>query len=384
MVKVAVLADAPMLTTGFGRTTSRMAQALVRADYGVAVFGLKARPEDMPELVDGYEIWPAERGGHWTRTLGAFFADVAADVLIMNMDAANAPECLDACAAAGWDGPTVSYVCFDGLPVDDWLVDAQRRCDAVWTTSQCAGAFLRSRGIEVRRVAPPGVDLDEFRTEPDREAGRARAGLSGATVVGVFATNTERKQVARAIEGFAGAIERLPGDSRLYLHCRAEGYRDLAEDARAAGIAEHVLFAGDAAFDEQRGLPTIDYVGRLNLCDVIVNVPHSGDVEQVILEAQACEVPLLHTADGGVMSEALGDGGIGLPAADVQTGEWGQPLHLVDPATIADAIVRVVDDKALAAELRRAGRANARRYSWDVLESAARDMVQPFAEVAGS
>ena len=35
----------------------------------------------------------------------------------------------------------------------------------------------------------------------------------------------------------------------------------------------------------------ISYVDRINCCDVIVNVPHSGDIEQVILETQSCNVP---------------------------------------------------------------------------------------------
>lgn len=101
MVSVAILADAPTLTTGFGRTTGRMAKSLRRLGHKVTVFGLKAQAADTAGE-HGYEIWPADQGGHWTESLAAFFEAVAADVLIMNMDAYNALECVDACADAGW------------------------------------------------------------------------------------------------------------------------------------------------------------------------------------------------------------------------------------------------------------------------------------------
>jgi hypothetical protein len=46
------------------------------------------------------------------------------------MDAYNAVECVEAVRAAGYAGPVVSYVVFDGLPVGRHYLDAQRSCDA--------------------------------------------------------------------------------------------------------------------------------------------------------------------------------------------------------------------------------------------------------------
>ena len=377
MVKVAILADSPTLTTGFGRTTQHMADSLAVAGHDVAVFGLKARPADVACAERPYRVWPAEQGGHWTASLGAFFVAAAPDVLVLNMDAYNAHECVDACAAAGWPGPTVSYVCFDGLPLAEPFLEAQRRCDAVWATSNSGAAFLRSRGVDVRGVATPGVDPAKFNPAADRAALRGRAGLGRATLVGAFATNTERKQLARIIDGFGRA--RLPADARLYLHCRKVGHCDVVAQARDAGMADRLLLPEDVGFEEHRGLAERDYVRRLNVCDVIVNAPHSGDVEQIILEAQACGVPLLHTADDGVMSEALADGGLPLYATTRGIGALGQVLHFVDPATIADALARIVSDESLRERVRQAGLANAARYRWSVLETAARQMVKPFA-----
>jgi glycosyltransferase involved in cell wall biosynthesis len=385
MVSTAVLSDAPTLTTGFGRTTSHIAGSLARAGHKVDVIGLKARPEDVGDARLPYAVWPAEAWRHWTKALPRFFAEVGPDVLILNMDAYNALECLEACAAAGWAGPTVSYVCFDGLPIAPRYVAAQRRCAAVWASSPEGGRYLRECGVEVSGVATPGVDRAIFRPHPDRDALRHRAGLNGVALVGAFATNTERKQLDRLVDGFAIAAERLPAlDLRLYLHCASDGHCDLRGRAAVRGVGDRVAFAADGGFDEHRGLAQLKYAERLQVCDVVVNVPHSGDIEQVILEAQACGIPLLHTADNAVMSQAMADGGFPLAPSATGRGRIGQRLHFVDPATIAKAIAGVIENASLRGELTAAGLRNASRYSWDILEHAARNMVAPFVmTVAG-
>src|SRR4051812_19761458 len=188
------MSDAPTLTTGFGVTTRRIADALHAAGRQVACFGFKATPDD----VDGtpYPVWAAERGDHWTRSLPDFLAAHRPDLVLLNMDAFNAVECLDAACAAGWHGPVLSYVVFDGLPVTGRYLAAQRSCTAVLASSQTAAAYLRNNGVAVVDVAPPGVDPTVFAPAADRSALRARAGVADAAVVGVFGTNTERKQIA--------------------------------------------------------------------------------------------------------------------------------------------------------------------------------------------
>lgn len=387
---IAILSDSPTLTTGFGRTTGHIAQALHDSGRTVTCFGLKARLEDVSEDVP-YLVWPAERGDHWTKALPGFFAATTPDCLVVNMDAYNAVEVITAARAAGYDGPVVSYVVFDGLPVGSHYLDIQRTCDAVIASSRTAASYLRSQGLQVAGIAPPGVDTEVFRVDPDRDALRARAGLADARVIGVFGVNSERKQTARVLAALP-SIQRDLASTRtvLYLHCRPVGFWRLADMARDLGVADQVHFPAASAFDEWRGVPTsshgepllpvpdgrapqvpsdLSYVERLNLCDVIVNVPHSGDIEQVILEAQACGVPLVHTDDHGVMAEALGAGGILLPAIDTGIGRTGEQIHHVATADIASAISGLLRDEAAAAELRQAGQLNAANYPWTVLET---------------
>lgn len=102
---------------------------------------------------------------------------------------------------------------------------------------------------------------------------------------------------------------------------------------------------------------------------------YNGDVEQVILESQACGVPLLHTDDEGVMRDALGDGGVRLAAVDIGCGRLGQRQHHVSPAQVTDALLDLLGDEERGAVLRAAGRRNAARFDWAVLEQAACAMV---------
>lgn len=381
-LRVAVLADSPTLTTGFGLTTGHLAGSLSAAGHEVTCFGIKARPEDVAGHHLPYDVWPAQREGHWTDTLAEFFDTVAPDVLILNMDAFNAVECVAVTAAAGWQGPIVSYVCFDGTPVSERHLQAQRDCADVWATSNAGAAYLRANNVAVAGVAPPGVDPAEFRPEPDRDALKRRADLAGSTVVGVFATNTERKQVARAIDAFARIVPRLPElDLKLYVHARPDGHWDLPALAAERGVGDRLLLPS-GSHTEHLGVPTtggdLSYVDRINVCDVLVNVAHSGDVEQVIIEGQSCGVPLVHTDDEGVMAEAVGRGGVLVPARDVGIGRIGQRMHHVASEAVADALVGVLTDSALRDRLVAAGFENAARYGWDVLENAALAMVAPY------
>lgn len=385
---IAFVSDAPTLTTGFGVTTARMAGALDAAGWRPVCFGLKAKPADIGQTP--YPIWPADRGGHWTDTLATFFGVMRPDLLVLNMDAYNAAEVLGAVRAAGWRGPVLSYVVFDGLPVGRHYLDVQRQCTAVLASSHTAAAYLRDNGVVVLGVAPPGVDRTLFSPTPDRSVLRTLAGVGDTTVIGAFATNTERKQLARVVAALPAIRDEL-GGPRLYMHCQPNRYWRLADLAEDLGVGRLVAFPAVAAFDERRGVPTtgiatlpdaasshpgrtwpasLSYVDRIRCCDVIVNVPHSGDIEQVILEAQASGVPVVHTDDQGVMAEAVGAGGVLLAARDVGVGRAGERIHHVRPDEIAAAVVSVVKDGDLRARLVQAGLANAARYPWTRLETA--------------
>jgi glycosyltransferase involved in cell wall biosynthesis len=390
-VTVAILSDSPTLTTGFARTTARIAGSLARR-HMVHCYGIKAGPNDVGASLR-YHVWPAEQGGHWSDRLGQFFARTRPEVLLLNMDAKNALECVTLCRTAGLTAPIVSYVCFDGLPVGRRYLDAQRACAAVWATSEPGAAYLRAEGIPVAGVAPPGVDPAEFQPLPDRTALRHALGLRCRILVGVFATNTERKQIPRALAGFAMAAAALPkADLYLYLHCRPDGYWNLPELIQQHGIAERVITLDSPGYSEAHGIPLsargalcgsihdLGYADRLALCDIVVNTPHSGDVEQVILEANASGVAVVQTDDEGVMRDAAGQGAVLLPAVDVGTGPLGEAQYHVSAAQVGDQLVRLAKNPGARADLVVRGLENTVRFPWRTLEEAALAMIESFTK----
>jgi hypothetical protein len=155
---IAVLSDSPTLTTGFGRTTEVIAQALHDDGHQVACFGIKARPEDVGQTP--YRVWPAEQGGHWTRTLPEFFQATRPRCLVVNMDAYNAVEVITAARTASYDGPVISYVVFDGLPVGDHFLAVQRSCRSsrqVLPEGRTGGHRCRDAGEGVVKATDPQV-----------------------------------------------------------------------------------------------------------------------------------------------------------------------------------------------------------------------------------
>lgn len=402
-MKVGIIADSPTLTTGFAVTTDRIARALSARGHEVVCFGLKAYGEIFDRSKYPFRIWTVaiDPGSPWGELMRRFLDFEQPDVLFINMDVFNLAEILGYAARARRSPPTVWFAIFDGLPAYRRFVRPVPDFAQLLVTTEAGIDYVRRCGGERIHLAPPGVDREVFRPLPDVADLRRRAGLDGSFVVGCFGRNCDRKQQPRLLY----ALDRLvragrAGGVHLYFHCNARAYWHLDEIAADLGLADRIFFAGGeraAAFDETAGVaydaagphepaeprprtmtaPAVGfpaeygYVQRMSCCDLIVNPAHCGDFENVLIEAQACGVPIAATDDGGIMREALGDGGIPLPAADVDRWFAGQWKHHVDVGAIADAIERVRDDSELRAELRRRGFDNAARYPWSRLETAA-------------
>jgi glycosyltransferase involved in cell wall biosynthesis len=170
-----------------------------------------------------------------------------------------------------------------------------------------------------------------------------------------------RKNVATLLAAFADHVApRAPG---LRLVVAGAGLRDAAslgpeaaERLRRAGDAVHVL---DAVPD--------DALAALYAGAAVFVFPslHEG-FGLPPLEAMACGAPVV-SSDRGALREVLGDA----------------PLYVdaLAPAAIADAILAVAADPALAHRLAERGRAQAARYSWD---ATARGLLAAIEEAAAS
>lgn len=179
-------------------------------------------------------------------------------------------------------------------------------------------------------LVPNGVDLTRFR--PDPEAGpswRARLGIGpDAAVILAAGTLTARKRVRLLIEAMASVRERVP-DAHLVIAGDGPQMAELEEFARRIGVGERVRMIG-----------RVDHAIMPSLMSASTLLAHTPEVEgfgNVVLEALACGTPVVATATG-FAAEALADGSCG-------------SLIAPEPASVADAIVRLLCDGALRARL---------------------------------
>ena len=120
----------------------------------------------------------------------------------------------------------------------------------------------------------------------------------------------------------------------------AAARRDATDLIAALGIGERVEFTGPYT---QAEAPAI-----YQQADVLLHTKYNDPCPTVVLEAMACGVPIVYSGSGGVPELVGADAGIGIPA-DL---DW-QHDHPVDPAALADAVLRVLDRRAVMAEAAR-------------------------------
>jgi phosphatidylinositol alpha-1,6-mannosyltransferase len=115
--------------------------------------------------------------------------------------------------------------------------------------------------------------------------------------------------------------------------------------ASELGIRENVRFAGSVEHRE---------IARyLQLSDVFVRPSRSEGLGSAFLEAMACGVPVVGTPVGGIV-DFLRDG---------ENGLFCEPNR---PETIADTVLRLLNDADLAKRLSHTGRRLVERdYTWD-------------------
>ena len=202
---------------------------------------------------------------------------------------------------------------------------ALRRADAVRTVSPFTAGLVRELGIEPAADFPAYMDLDSFigptTALPDEPA---------ALFVGVL-------EAYKNIDGLAGAwalvAERAPNAS---LHLVGTGTRtDIAE----ALVREHGV-----RWD--RGLSPQEVADAMDASWLLVLPSRSEGMGRVLVEAFCRGRPVVGTTAGSIPDL-------------VEDGVAGVLVEPDDPTKLADALVRVLSDRALAERLGEGARASA-------------------------
>ncbi|HYC31811.1 MAG TPA: glycosyltransferase [Gemmatimonadales bacterium] len=215
-----------------------------------------------------------------------------------------------------------------------------RRADRVIAISDAVAAVLRQDGIppERIRVVHSGVDL-EAAEHAAPGAHRLRFGIPAdrpvAVHLGALVPHKDQVTMVRAAGLARGRAPLLhwiiAGEGPL----RAELARAIAEER----MEDRVHLAGQVA----------DPLGLLAEADAFVMSSREEGLGTSVLDAMARGIPVASTAAGG-LPEMLADGA-------------GLLVPVGDASALADAVVRIVHDRALAERLAARGKEAVRRFS---------------------
>lgn len=258
----------------------------------------------------------------------------------------------------------IPYICpetssrLDWLIYRFWLPLAVRRLDAVITDSQQSKADIvahLSVSPEKVTVIPCAANKRYRPLETaDIKPILTRHGLDFPYILYVGSIGA-RKNLPRLLEAYA----QLRGWSThwrlVIVGARKWKASPVYETVQRLNLAGHVHFTG---FVEEEDLPAL-----YNGADLFAFPSLYEGFGLPVLEAMACGVPVV-TSNTSSLPEVAGDAAL-----------------LVDPANvdaIAAAMRRILEDPALAADLRRRGLARAAEFSW---ERTARETIAVYEKV---
>jgi phosphatidylinositol alpha-1,6-mannosyltransferase len=197
-------------------------------------------------------------------------------------------------------------------------------------------------------AVPLGADLDRFRAGMDTAFVRKKYGLTEGRWMLTVGRLVEHKGQDHAMRALLLLREREP-DLRYAIAGTGEHEATLRALATQLGLDDVVRFLGHVT---DADLPSLYNVAELYVGASRVAVGHVEGFGISLIEAAATSLPVVAGREGG-MPEAVVDGVTGLLA------------NPYDPASIAEAIQRILRSPELAAQFGAAGRRIAEeKYSW--------------------
>ena len=198
----------------------------------------------------------------------------------------------------------------------------------------------------------PGVDLDLFRPDVDGSDVRGQLGLGERPVVVCVSRLVERKGQDMLIRALPIVRRRVP-DAAVLIVGDGPMRPQLERLAVKLGVEADVVFAGAHPWSE---LPPYFSAGDV-FC--MPTRTRKGGLEAeglgiVFLEASASGLPVVAGDSGGAPDT-------------VQEGQTGFVVDGRSPEGIAERLVQLLEDRALAARLGDHGREWAERWSWDLM-----------------
>jgi len=198
-------------------------------------------------------------------------------------------------------------------------------------------------------VVNPGVDTGFYRKVEEKDNHLHRLYIKDKRPVLLTAARLIKR---KGVDNVLHALSRLDRDFLYFVIGSGPEKEPLEKLSRELGLEQKVIFLGKRSDD--------DILRYYNFCDIFILTPREIEEKgrldfegfgMVYLEANACAKPVIASDTGGV-AEAVRDGysGILVPPDDAEA--------------VKNAIIRLVDDKALYNELCANSRKWAERFDW--------------------
>jgi glycosyltransferase involved in cell wall biosynthesis len=390
-MKICILSHPANWTTGFGITCYKIATGLSKNGYQVYCAGFSfgiVSPEETAQTNANFTIWNGNKEKTELEAVGNFIKEVEPDVIILNFDIGAVVYFLNLLKLNNVKQKIFAHTVLDGFPASEKFIAALAEIEGVIVPTQATKKYLKSAGLKNVHYAPHGVDTGEF-FPMDKGVIRKKINLNIKKdfIIGVFGKNDERKQIPRVLLALHHLIYNLK-QKNIYLYIHSETQRivgtgwDLEFIAGYLKLKNHIIFTeksfkpqigieqGGSAAQQDTANKALTYLERINMCDVIVNVPFSGGFELCTVEAQACGIPLITINDNGNIQEVAGEGALLVEPKIKNIWINGAFIHYVDEIDVAEKILLLRNDKALQQSLKEKGLNNIKRYTWRHLEKA--------------
>ena len=234
-----------------------------------------------------------------------------------------------------------------------------RQVDLFIAASEAIRELLIRDGIAKARVVTvhEGIDLAKVEAAPAAELHKELWLPHEAPLVGNVAALVPHKGQRYLVDAAQDVLRRQP-DARFLIAGEGELREALTHQIRQHRLEKHVILTGFRP----------DVLSVLKAFDVFVMSSVTEGLGTSVLDAMACGKPVVGTNAGGI-PEVVADG------------ETGFIVPPRDPAAMADAIVRLLDDPALRARMGAAGLARVRQQF--SAERMAQQTAQIYEELLG-
>ena len=269
----------------------------------------------------------------------------------------------------------------DGAPIPKAWAHDLRQADILLSMSKYGKRVMQDAipGLPVT-VLGRGIDTNvfqKFNASKDLIRKQTMPSTEGHFVVGLFDRFQDRKQIGRALEGFAKFIsDGKHDDCDLYLHTDIEDQFSTSQRKTLSGddgLIKRYSLTGRVIINKnlsvEKGVSQKELVALYNCCDVKLSTTQGEGWGLTTVEAMACCLPCIST-HCTTMPELLGENRERGLLADVSTtitGMYNIERSLVDTDSVARHLDLLYRSPSLRFNLGENARKFVQQFRWDTI-----------------